>query len=84
MELNPTDLVLHADVSDAYPSLDRGLMLTEVYGDRRLCHMWRSFEFNFAAPSVVLVRVNDRVVHSSVFDNGVPQGNVLASIGFIY
>jgi hypothetical protein len=39
VELNPTDVVLHADVSDAYSSLDRGLMLTEVYGDRRLCHM---------------------------------------------
>ena len=44
--------------------------------------MWRSFDFNFGQPSVVLVRVGDRVVHSSVSDNGVPQGNVLSSVGF--
>ena len=57
-------------------------MLNEVYGDTRLRHMWRSFDFNFGQPSVVLVRVGDRVVHSSVSDNGVPQGNVLSSVGF--
>jgi hypothetical protein len=73
VELRPTDGVLHVDVIDAYPSVDRGLMLNEVYGDTRLRHMWRSFDFNFGQPSVVLVRVGDRVVHSSVSDNGVPR-----------
>ena len=57
-------------------------MLNEVYGDTRLRHMWRSFDFNFGQPSVVLVRVGDRVVHSSVSDNRVPQGHVLYSVGF--
>ena len=82
VELHPTNIVLHADVADAYPSLDRGLMLQAVYGDEKLRHMWRSFDFNFSQPSVVLVRVGDRVVHSSLSDNGVPQGNVLSSVGF--
>jgi hypothetical protein len=31
--------------------------------------MWRSFEFNFGQPSVVLVRVGDKVIHSSVLSN---------------
>ena len=39
VELRPTDVVLHADVIDAYPSVNRGLMLNEVYGDTRLRHM---------------------------------------------
>jgi hypothetical protein len=39
VELRPTDVMLHADVIDAYPSVDRGLMLNEVYGDTRLRHM---------------------------------------------
>ena len=82
VELHPTNIVLHADVVDAYPSLDRGLMLQAVYSDEKLRHMWRSFDFNFSQPSVVLVRVGDRVVHSSISDNGVPQGNVLSSVGF--
>ncbi len=30
----------------------------------------------------MLVRVGDRVIHSSVSDNGAPQGNVLSSVGF--
>jgi hypothetical protein len=66
VELSSSDVVLHADVTDAYPSVDRGLMLNEVYGDTRLRHMWRFFDFNFGQPSVVMVRVGDRVVHSSV------------------
>jgi hypothetical protein len=57
------------------------MMCTATLGSKR--HMWRSFDFNFGQPSVVLVRVG-RVVHSSVSDklNGVPQGNVLSGVGF--
>ena len=32
-------------------------MLQAVYSDDKLRHMWRSFDFNFSQPSVVLVRV---------------------------
>jgi hypothetical protein len=31
VELRPSDVALHTDVTDAYPSVDRGLMLNEVY-----------------------------------------------------
>jgi hypothetical protein len=32
----PSDVVLHVDVTDAYPSVDRGLMLNEVYGAKEM------------------------------------------------
>jgi hypothetical protein len=49
VELRPSDVVL--DVTDAYPSVDRGLMFNELYGDTRLSHMWRSFDFLSCAGS---------------------------------
>ena len=70
-------VVLHADAKDAYPSLDRGLMLEAIYNDERFQHTWRSFELSFTEPSVVLVRNGGKVVHTSVSDDGVPKGHVL-------
>ena len=81
-ESDASHVTLHLDVTDAYPSVDRGLMLQSIYGDPRLQHLWRSFDFAFSEPAVILVRSGEEVIHTAVSDNGVPQGNILSSLAY--
>ena len=81
-ESDASHVTLHLDVTDAYPSVDRGLMLQSIYGDPRLQHLWRSFDFAFSEPAVILVHSGEEVIHTAVSDNGVPQGNVLSSLAY--
>ena len=54
-------------------------MLDSVYNDPLLEQGWRVFDFSFSKPAVVLVRTGGKVIHTSLSDGGVPQGNVLSN-----
>ena len=82
VETNPDHVVLHIDSSNAFNAVDRGQVLAAVYAESELSSTHRAFNFTYGAPSPLLVRDRGCVVDYYTSDNGVKQGDVLASLGY--
>jgi hypothetical protein len=82
LEVNEDHIAIHLDIINAYGTSDRGQMLEAVYSQPHLLHTWRLYDFSYGRPSQLLLRHRGKIVHSFISENGVKQGDVLATLGF--
>jgi hypothetical protein len=76
---------LSVDVSNAFNSIDRAVVLRAVYGSPELAQCWRMVEFGYGKPSLLLMQCDDTTSDSDVFiesQTGVRQGDPLAGLLF--
>ena len=82
LEADEENIAIHLDIINAYGTSDRGKMLDAVYSQSHLLHTWRLYNFGYGRPSQLLLRHKGKIVHSFTSENGVRQGDVLATLGF--
>jgi hypothetical protein len=82
LEQSDEHVSIQLDITNAYGTADRAKMLEAVYANPALINSWKLYDLSYSRPSQLLVRKSGRVVHAIVSENGVKQGDVLATLGF--
>ena len=82
VEADQDCIAIHVDFTNAYNSLSRRAMLSSVFSDSRLSHLWKVFFFCYGQPSHLCIRERGFLVDTILSQEGGKQGCVLAGLGF--
>lgn len=75
-------ILAHFDVTNAFNTIDRGKTMEAVYNEHRVSNTWGCMHLAYSTPSSLLVLERGVVVAKIMSEQGVRQGDPLASLAF--
>jgi len=82
IDLHPDGVVISSDISNAFNTRKRAHILSALFREQKLAHLWRLAHWSYGSSSPLLFKDHGTVVSELLSAEGVKQGDVLASLLF--
>ena len=82
LEQNPTWIAAKSDFVNAFNTAKRSLVLSSIFAQSSLKHLWRFAHFCYSEPSLLFLFVNGSLLSTMLSSEGLKQGDVLGSMFF--